>query len=568
MKAKACTRCRQWKVRCDISDDEPGGCSRCRSLKKPCVFDRTFKRTPRTKRMSQRSSEIQLPQPVVDNPLSTPDSTASIHISQNDRGATSFPLEWASQLSGSPEDGMNMVIQQPSTLQTLPRVDMCLPRTGTSPLFSIGDVTLTPAQTKERFRRYFAWYHQYLPFKMRAHSAEEVYAKSPLLFWTICSATSSWKLQSRLTAPIKDMVKDSLFSPRSIETIQALLILCVWPCPLSSLSEEPSHIYSGLATQMSLQLGLHRPMQAYSHLNDSPDPSIHSTAEVKLTTWMACFLVGQIQASSLGVPPPTTLDPQLLKAFDNPMIDIHLTQLCRIHYLLGQAGLSLRSDSPTPSGLMDATARLDMIKLQAEHFDTLQKQHLNNMSDMVKIMFLTARVKLRSFALLDDMPSSSELLNIVKDAQEDACAVIDLCCHINLSTSPYYVRRAMPYCAFVLVKFLRSPYKMQVEVLQDHLERVCQALTASSPEDINYKASQALQTLPYLEDKKLSPPIVSRMEASVFYDLLRIWVENNFARTKPTEQETQNFDLDGFDWTSFGILPVDMADMNCDYSPC
>ncbi|RFU28025.1 hypothetical protein B7463_g8311, partial [Scytalidium lignicola] len=280
------------------------------------------------------------------------------------------------------------------------------------------------------------------------------------------------------------MFKDSLFSSRSIETVHALLILCIWLCPLSSLSEEPSHIYSGLATQTSLQLGLHRPMQAYSHINDTSDPSAYSITKVKLTTWLACFLVGQMQASSLGVLPPTTLDPQLLDAFDNPTVELHLSQLCRIHYLLGQASLSLRSDGPIPSGLLDPSARLDVIKLRGKDFDTLRDRYLSNMSD-----------------------------------GED-----------------YFL------------KLLRSPYKLQVEVLQDHIERVCQALTTCSPDDINYKASQALQTLPYLEDKKLSPPIVSRMEASVFYDLLRIWVENNFVRTKAADQETQVPDLNSFDW--------------------
>lgn len=563
MKAKACTRCRQWKVRCDISEGQPEGCSRCRALNIRCVFDRSFKRTPKSKRMSTRTSGTTRPPPPLDNVTSTPSSTTSVQLLQSHElaPATSFPVDWASQLPSSPDEGR--AVQ--------PRVNIIPHRGGSSPVYSIGDVTLTLAQAREHFRRYFTWYHSYLAFKMRSQASEDVYAKSPLLFWAICAAASNWRLQSRLAAPLKAMVKETLFSPRSIETVQALLILCVWPCPFSSLSEDPSHFYSGLATQMSLQMGLHRPTQAYSHMRVSSDP-LNSTAEIKLTTWLACFVVGQMQASTLGVPPGITVDLQLVRAFDDSTVDPSLAQLCRIYHQLHQASVSLSSSSQTSSGLLDPIVRLNTIKQYGEHFDSLREQHLTTMSNAVKIAFLNARVHLWSFALLGDLPSSPELLKIIEDAKDDACNVIDLCYHTNLSMAPYFVRRGMSYCAFVLVKLLRSPYKTQVEVLQDAIERVCQALTttACSPDDINYKACQALRALPYLEDKKLTPPIVSRMEASVFYDLLRIWAENGYARSKAIaiDQESQICDFNGFDWTAFGILPIDMDDMSYEFAPC
>jgi hypothetical protein len=237
------------------------------------------------------------------------------------------------------------------------------------------------------------------------------------------------------------------------------------------------------------------------------------------------------------------------------MVDMNLAQLCRIHHLLGQANQSLNSHGQMPSVLLDTSVRLSMIQRYGEHFCALREQHLGKMNDVVKIAFLSARVQLWSFAFLDDMPASPELLKIARDAEEDACHVIDLCYHKNLSIAPYYVRRAMCYCAFVLVKFLRSLYQMQTEVLEDHIERVCQALgtSACSQEDIDYKACRALRALPYLEDRKFAPPVVSRMGVSVVYDLLRIWAENGHGRTKTTEQETQICDLDGFDWTSFTL---------------
>lgn len=473
---------------------------------------------------------------------------ASLRISQDEQGAGE-PLEWNSQLSTSSNE-----ITRPSTLHILATANTYPPSLpGSSPpQFSVGDVTLTAAQAREHFQRYFAQGHQYLPFKLKSQSPEEVYMKCSLLFWAVCAAASTWKLRSQLAGPIKAMVSESMYSPRSVEIVQALLILCVWPGTITSLSHDPSHLYSSMAVQMSLQLGLHQPS---SYGCDSPDFASSSAAEVKLATWLACLIVGHMQASALGVPPFLTIDHQHLKVLDSPMVDVNLSRLCRIHHLLDQANQSLSSQCPTASGILDTGARLGMIRQFGEQFCSLREQYLGNMNNVVTIALLSAKVQLWSFAFFDDIPVSPELLKIVNDAKEDACEVIDLCYHRNLATAPYYVRRAMCYCAFVLVKFMRSLYHVQTEVLEDHIERVCQALSTStcSQEDIDYKACNALRALPYIEDKKLSPPIASRMGASVVYDLLRIWAENDYGRTRSIEQDTQMCDLDVFDWTSFTL---------------
>ena len=50
----------------------------------------------------------------------------------------------------------------PSTLQVLAAVDAC-PSQDSTRLFTVADVSLTAAQARECFRRYFARYHQHLP---------------------------------------------------------------------------------------------------------------------------------------------------------------------------------------------------------------------------------------------------------------------------------------------------------------------------------------------------------------------------------------------------------------------
>jgi hypothetical protein len=447
------------------------------------------------------------------------------------------------------------VILSPLT-QTMPQSNLPDIRLSSStPYRVLGDVVLTIGQVNEHFRTYSARCHQYLPFKMKTQSTDEIYSKCPLLFWVICAVTSTWQARKQLAPLIKDMVANILHSPsRSVEIVQALLILCIWPFSVSTLNEDPSHFYSSLAAQMALQLGLHCPAQVHSHKPAPTDRAPAADNVVKMTTWLACFVVDQMQSSWLGVPPSMMVDNHLIRDFDHPAVDRNLSQMCRIYRLLIQSTLALSSYGPTSSVPLEAHDRLPTIKRCGDQFSTLLTHHLGNMTNAGKIVFLSSKVQLWSFALLDDVPSSTEQIEIVKQAETDACTLIDLCYDLNISITPYYVRRAMCYCAFVLAKILRSGQATHREVLIDNIEKVREALiaTVDSKDNIIHKACEYLQELPYLEDKRLSPPILSRMGVSILYDLLRIHVENHHHSGESSE-EAQTLDLDGFDWNTLGL---------------
>ncbi|KAH8801387.1 hypothetical protein F5884DRAFT_806461 [Xylogone sp. PMI_703] len=411
----------------------------------------------------------------------------------------------------------------------------------------LGNVGLSGSQVGECFRRYFARCHQHLPFKMRTHSHEDIYAECPLLFWVICAVTSNWEIRLLLAPMIKAMVADALHSfHRSIETVQALLILCIWPFPISSLGEDPSLFYSGIAVQMGLQLGLHCPTQSHSHLNGDKNLAPAGDSEIRLTTWLACLIINYTQAAHTGLPPTIPTSPSVHKALQHPAVDANLLWLYQVYDLQTRSTMAISTSGATASGMLEPGARLDAIQHWGEQFSSLQER-LGQMNDVVKVSFLTVRLQLWSFGLLDDMPMSTDLLQIIKRAEEDACELIELCYDRNLNISPYSFRRAICYAAFVLVKILRSSQSAQREVLEDKIQHVRQALSsiATSPDDINHKVCQRLQDLLHLEDKKLSPPIMSRMGLSMMYDLLRIFVEN---RSEGLVQDNQISILDGFDW--------------------
>jgi hypothetical protein len=151
------------------------------------------------------------------------------------------------------------------------------------------------------------------------------------------------------------------------------------------------------------------------------------------------------------------------------------------------------------------------------------------------------------------MPISTELLEMIKRAEEDACELIELCYAMNLGIAPYHARRAMCYSAFVLVRVLRTPQNLQREMLEDNIERVRQAMshTAISPDDIVHKMSYILEALPHLEDLKLSSSISSRISASIIYDTLRVYWENQ--QESEISQEVLTFDFDGIDWDTLAL---------------
>lgn len=551
MKAKACTKCRQWKVRCDASD-VPGGCTRCRSLNLPCVFDASFKRLSKGKRLQQMSTEIQQLRQALHNSAASNASTSPQRSEDTTAIDTADPRTWEAQLPGS-SDG---TISSPShLLSSLPASSIGIPPvSSTVPYRTLGGVCLTQSQVERYFKTYFGHHHRCLPFKVNSESPDDVYSRSPLLFWIICAVTSSWKQQSQLAPLIKAMITDTIHgTSHSVDTVQALLIMCIWPFKTTRLSEDPSHFYSSIATQMSLQLGLHRPNQPYWPLRHGSlsGPSTVVDEETRLTTWLACYVVNQMQSSHLGVPASMLVDSNLIAAFGNPTVEPVLSQLCRVYHVLKELSWEISANAPSPTGLIDPAGRLTMIRHYREQLAALEQQHLTPMTDVVKISLLYSRLQLYSFAMLDDMPFTDDLLDLVNDAEATACALIELTYGTNLSIAPIHTRRAMCYSAFVLVRLLQLPYNMQRELLYDSIERVCQSLSTaiSAPDDLNRKACAVLQELPYFEDKHRSPAILSRMGASIFYDALRVYWEHCLERQVPEEY----LDIDRFDWSALGL---------------
>lgn len=376
------------------------------------------------------------------------------------------------------------------------------------------------------------------------------------------------QLQPEIQAMIGQVV---INPPRSVEVVQALLLLCLWPFPFGSTLGDPSFVYCGLATQIGLQIGLHRPTLSQEF---SSRPQVLEVDErVRQSTWVACYVVNQMQAGRLGVPFSIQPDYSLLQTLEVQDISPVLINLCRISRLTTQFTTIIGSSAQNSSGLMDPVGRIEMVRLFSSELESLQRTHFPGMSQVIEISFLTSRLYLWSFLLHDDVPSSHELIEYLHKAEKDAGALIQLASGKNLTRSPFHLARAVLYSAVLLVKILASCYASQPQVIRDQIHLATRTLlTATKVEDDHMQRwTRHLERLVSLQDQKRTRPIRSRMAASLMYDTIRVLKEHSNTMIDgsvcgmdlglaqlPDWMDNPGgqgwVDLDGINWDDFGGL--------------
>ncbi|KIX00116.1 uncharacterized protein Z518_10253 [Rhinocladiella mackenziei CBS 650.93] len=528
MRAKACTRCRQWKVGCDADVAGPEGCTRCRNLHLLCTFDGNFRRTPKRKQLAELQSQVAELRELT-NVLSAANGANAVSSSSAIICPSVTPPSW---LNANGSGGITLSSE--SALQGLCIADK-----------SIGDIHLTATHVNELFRIYFTRCHPYLPFALN-RSIESIYERSPTLFWVICAVASTDTARSQFESTVRRLVADVLIpTAGNVETVQALLILCMWPFPFTSQRNDPSFIHGAIATQIALSIGLHRPSMDFDSISERSIGK--EDEEIRKTTWQACFVVNQIQASRRGVPATILADYALLSSFDDAA---ELSHLCRISHLTVESAHAIGARGSNVTGLVGPATRISLINIFAKQFDELRRTRFPKPSDVVEMFFLSSRLQLWSFAMHDDVPVSADAVQIVHRAKEDAIRLIQVACEKNLSLVPFYTCRSVCYSVLLLYRIKIGPYAMQDDLINHHIERAQQALSSSkSPNFFQFLATvtspeNRAECVRVSRAKESSHR--SRMGAFLVFDSLRVYTD--------LLQTNVNFppeflDLDGLSWT-------------------
>lgn len=132
-------------------------------------------------------------------------------------------------------------------------------------------------------------YFDHVPFIDIESSAESIHQTSEILLWALLLVSARnhplynqhfSQLRSAFHILLSEHVVRTIRCPY---TVQALLLLCTWPMPVASQTDDPSWNYCSLAVSAVQQMGIHEP----AHAEDSRPA--HSMAYLK--SWLACFVI-------------------------------------------------------------------------------------------------------------------------------------------------------------------------------------------------------------------------------------------------------------------------------------
>lgn len=363
-------------------------------------------------------------------------------------------------------------------------------------------------------------------------------------------STSSSNIYLSLSVSVPRLAGDlNAAASQSLETTQALLLLCWWPFPFQATINDPSWTYCGLATHRALQFGIHR---GQNH----SDFFYHGNTDVAVSvvhqkTWLGCYITNQMcvlptrhtspfnrssrLSSHLGNPATIQPDSFVLGtvAMSPARIPRVLQHYLRIAHLSQQVCQTLGNYPMTPTGLHPSPlAMMSVFELQ---FRSLETQIRSDWSHLTQVMFWRAELQLYSFTFpprVSDVVDKTALDTGSLTALSRGCIAASSLIHAAVSlpdehsTWTNVVRIGVGYAVFFLLKISSSP-ELQImepstarnsiskawsllhngsEIEHDHFSRVCAIIEYLS------KTSRDAQ------NGNLSLTVSSRMSANLLWD--------------------------------------------------
>ncbi|KAI1627714.1 hypothetical protein EDD37DRAFT_273330 [Exophiala viscosa] len=336
---KACSECRQQKLRCDASKDYAQACSRCKKFALECVISKSFRRVRRRTKSELQAELDQLKQQVKKN---LPASNAlppppGYHGSEPSRiaigsGSSILP-NTARQLPSLGDEASR--IQQTTVpartsqqtglytpLSTTPVVSCTLPQ-------SIQGLTVDARDIDECFALFFDKHLSYMPIFDSKLQPNECYKASSFLFWTIVAIgsrryTKDPTLILLLAPKVVDLAKQSIFTmEKYLPTIQAQILLCTWHMPIDTLQKDIAPTLAGAMLQMAMNIGLH----VYGTVQDfSRVPLRYDRQQRNFRTrlWTLCLLTCQRVNNGCGLPPIVVADTYSHEGYkEDPFAGMH-----------------------------------------------------------------------------------------------------------------------------------------------------------------------------------------------------------------------------------------------------
>ncbi|KAL2866019.1 transcription factor domain-containing protein [Aspergillus lucknowensis] len=468
---KACNECKQQKLRCDIVQTPADACSRCRRLQIECKVEPSFKRISKRRRNAEMEREIaELRRRLASNV----DNAHAVEAGASDEMSQCSEDVYCGPGRGNTDRARTMSTKlEPQALATplTMHSDRSILSQDDDP-WRLEDVSLSRQRVARLFDHFFKFYHPFLPLLNPQKPPEEYLRRCPFQAWTIiCVASrrapSEPGLLSALSGPFSRLLWSTITSvPQDYRIVKGLCLLCTWPLPTTSQRTDATFMLCGLMMQISMQLGLHRPVQAEEFTTFRMEGQGEAVKD-RLQTWVICNIVAQNVATGYGQPPGTiydwALEPASLRDADyHPSEDLR-TRLC-IEKFCDRVTKSLYSSRPDPTEFI-SSEKLLIVQLLENELREMELEFGRNISQINMIHLRAAELHMRYFVFLGSNARSDDLTKLFIATTSFLGRVLDL------ETSPgepighatNYILQMIISAAFALMKLLKSDFQRHID---------------------------------------------------------------------------------------------------------
>ncbi|KIW00446.1 hypothetical protein, variant 1 [Verruconis gallopava] len=424
-----------------------------------CIISDPFKREHKRQRLSELENETQ----ELRRRLSQRESWAGPPIV-----TPPATLEAGMQRMPPMQNGHSVPPTRVQTLVSPPTTETNEEQPPPTPLLtqsqSLEGVTLPPNVIDELFKVFFDHFHQFIPILDTHLVPNEVYQKSPFLFWAI-TGTASRNFQKDPTLfdclgdKVLDMALMGLRKPQ-IPTIEGLLLILTWPIPRSAGTTDVTYAIAGSLLHMAIQNGLHIPTSS----QDFSRVKVNLTdAEIKkrAVLWGYCVLTYQRTCALKGHAPLALVETyqdvdqrQALFSRITPTLRFQLklnSMVVRCTSAVLQNGL--RSMSKDQEHSLDVLIRVFEASMRDIERETT--------SELDTFYLYVARLSIQAFHLYRT-PSKTFPTFLLTRMYTSACLVLrhidrmDSEGMIRLAAAPWFFVFATSLSTFIILRLLKA----------------------------------------------------------------------------------------------------------------
>ena len=410
---KACTECRQQKLKCDARKDYSRPCSRCANLNLQCIVSTSFRRRKKQTKAELQKEIEKLRSGADPAPATVLLGQSGASIPETSKAQLATPLSSQTSPDNSVSHALKTRIEA-AYLATISR--------------TLAGCTVDPQQINDCWRLYFKEYFPLMSVvDVPTTTPNDTYGRSQILFWSIvvtgarkypADPSLFWQLAPHVTA----LALSSLaYRANPVQLVQALLNLCTWPMPSSSQTKDISHVLAGATLHIAMQIGLH----VYGNGQDFgrtrlPDDTAVRNCRARL--WLYCLIICQATCTTDGIPPPVVTDSSHFERDRRDMeesLSIESRFNFKLHTLLTNSVVSILKTVSGLSSYMGTSVMNSLIEAQDEQCTYL----IPEAPGKVGLMILNlVRLQLGSFYFFAQ-PSEIHVQGFIR-LYAIACAVI------------------------------------------------------------------------------------------------------------------------------------------------